>query len=189
MSKKYENTTKLKNTTKPIKTTTKTITNTTNTKPITNTTKSIKHSTKHTTPKKYTKYTNIPISNLTPTIDLITSDSIDLSNKDFINLLSSFKYLSKSELALLLYIDYIQRYNLDDIDYIQRYSLDNIDYTHKYNPTNTNNLNIIDFCNLTGTCRASFYAAYKSLIDKGIISKDLCNIVDTTHSKRKEKNK
>lgn len=142
--------------------------------------------TKTSKPLKYKKYTNISISDLTPTLDLITSDSINLSNKDFKNLLSSFKYLSKSELALLLYIDYIQRYNPNNIDYIQ-----NETFNDNNNPTNNNNLNVVDFCNLTGTCRASFYTAYKSLINKGIINKDLCNIVDTTrlatkHSEKKD---
>ena len=117
------------------------------------------------------KYTNISISDLTPTLDLITSDSINLSNKDFKNLLSSFKYLSKSELALLLYINYIQSETFNDNN----------------NSTNNNNLNVVDFCNLTGTCRASFYIAYKSLINKGIINKDLCNIVDTTQQERKKR--
>ena len=109
--------------------------------------------------KKYTKHKNTFLSKS------ISLNLNILSNKDFTNLLSSFKYLSKSELALLLYIDYIQRYNFND----------------------NNNLNIIDFCNLTGTCRASFYTAYKSLINKGIISKDLCNIVDTTYIERNKK--
>lgn len=124
-----------------------------------------------TKPLKYKKYTNISISDLTSTLDLITSDSINLSNKDFKNLLSSFKYLSKSELALLLYINYIQSET----------------FNNNNNPINNNNLNVIDFCNLTGTCRASFYTAYKSLINKGIINKNLCNIVDTTQQERKKR--
>lgn len=133
-------------------------------------------------PLKYKKYTNISISDLTPTLDLITSDSINLSDRDFKNLLSSFKYLSKSELALLLYIDYIQRYNPNNINYIQ-----NETFNDNNNPTNNNNLNVVDFCNLTGTCRASFYIAYKNLINKGIINKNLCNIVDTTQQERKKR--
>lgn len=130
-----------------------------------------KNTNTQTKPLKYKKYTNISISDLTPTLDLITSDSINLSNKDFKNLLSSFKYLSKSELALLLYINYIQSET----------------FNNNNNPINNNNLNVIDFCNLTGTCRASFYTAYKSLINKGIINKNLCNIVDTTQQERKKR--
>ena len=69
--------------------------------------------------------------------------------------------LNKCEIAIILYI---------------MRKMSEIEYTEKISTNSLNNIDVIDFCNLTGIRRSSFYRAYNNLINKGFLLKDKENI-------------
>ena len=87
--------------------------------------------------------------------------SINPSSTTLYTYLLSLCRLNKCEMAIILYI---------------MRKMSEIEYTERLSTNNPNNIDVIDFCNLTGIRRSSFYRAYNNLINKGFLLKDKENI-------------